>query len=104
MSATPVAEFATSSSFATRQRRSGRVLREPSVVDELMEIVSQRPCFASRNPIKPLSCLKTTVVGGCQGVGLRKNGERGYPSICPPPTKIVKGFKLWTFGLIVSTA
>ncbi len=59
------------------------MLREPSVVDELMEIVSQRPCFASRDPTKPLSCLKTTVVGGCQGVGLRKNGERGYPSIPP---------------------
>ncbi len=31
MSSTQVAEFATSSSFATRERMSGRVMREPSV-------------------------------------------------------------------------
>ncbi len=31
VSATHVAEFATTSSFATRERRSGRVMREPSL-------------------------------------------------------------------------
>ncbi len=31
VSSTQVAEFATSSSFATRERRSGRVMREPSI-------------------------------------------------------------------------